>query len=146
MNRSKSKVMSNSNQNSSRCVLLVDDEPDLLQVMGEYFELKGWVVLTATSSKQAMAILNGLQVDAVVADVYLGPASGLDLLRSIREKLKKVPPLFLLSGEFSLKQEEVVGMGAQALFNKPMSAKALVEAVQQSIDNPTPVQSLDIDE
>jgi DNA-binding NtrC family response regulator len=66
-------------------VLIVDDEESARTFCADVLRDLGFETQTADSAAQALAILEGGQVDIVLADVVMPGMSGLDLLKSIRE-------------------------------------------------------------
>jgi CheY-like chemotaxis protein len=74
-------------------VLLVDDHPDLRDVVTELLELHGHRVQVCVDGEAALAFLDREPPDAVIADDRLPGISGLELLRTIRShpKLAKIP-------------------------------------------------------
>jgi CheY-like chemotaxis protein len=73
-------------------VFLVDDHPDVREVMGHLLELHGHKVEVITSAETAMERLQHETPDVIIADNRLPGISGLDLLKQIRriDRLKKV--------------------------------------------------------
>ena len=66
-------------------ILLVDDEPSLLQLLGQYLTRAGHVVIDANSCRSAMALLAGGagHLDAAVIDLGLPDGSGEDIARAV---------------------------------------------------------------
>jgi CheY-like chemotaxis protein len=73
-------------------VFLVDDHPDVREVMGHLLELHGHKVEVITSGEKAIERLQQETPDVIIADNRLPGISGLDLLKQVRriERLKKV--------------------------------------------------------
>jgi CheY-like chemotaxis protein len=66
-------------------VLLVDDEPSVLEVTRRYLEQDGeMTVTTASSAEEALNLLIGERFDAIVADYQLNAVTGIDLLKAVR--------------------------------------------------------------
>lgn len=118
--------------------LIVDDVPDLLQIMAEAVELAlpDHAVATADSAQAAEALLSKLEhqgdrVSVVVADQSLGGRTGLDLLAETA--LRTAPPgLLLVTGRANEQVEcRAREIGARVLW-KPFRLTALVDAVRQA--------------
>ena len=89
-------------------ILVVDDEPDLLDLAVEYLgEPASWTVLTAPSADAALAVLAGRPVDAIVADYEMPGTNGIELLKHLRTKGDMTP--FII---FTGRGREVVAMEA----------------------------------
>jgi CheY-like chemotaxis protein len=66
-------------------ILLVDDHPDVRDVIGQLLEMHGHSVVVAESAERAWELLRQASVDAVVVDQSLPGMTGIELLRRIRE-------------------------------------------------------------
>lgn len=89
-------------------ILLVDDEPDLLELERRVLEQKfGFTTITATSGKEALRIFHEMEVDAIVSDYSMPEMDGITLLRLIREENKQIP--FLL---FTIREKEEIAIEA----------------------------------
>lgn len=115
-----------SNQSSS--ILVVEDNPDLMETLSFTLERGGFIVNKATTAKQAFQLLDQARFDLVLLDVMLPDESGYEVCRILREKdvTKDLPIIFL-----SAKCEEidkVVGfeVGADDYITKPFSVKELL--------------------
>src|SRR5262245_44442212 len=112
-----------------RRVLLVDDEPNLVDAVRLYLEMEGYVILTAMSGQEALDKLRDLLPDLVVLDVMMPGMDGFDTLREIR-KLSNVPVIMLTArGE---EDDKVRGLrlGADDYVAKPFSQRELSSRVQ----------------
>ncbi|HEU0090937.1 MAG TPA: response regulator, partial [Vicinamibacteria bacterium] len=76
-------------------VLLVDDEPALLEIMAETLQEAGFSVETARDGPEALARIEANEPEVVVADVEMGVMSGYELCRRVRASgLDAIPFLF----------------------------------------------------
>lgn len=75
-------------------VLLVDDEPEIVDVMRDFLEADGFQVEVARTGQEGLASLNRMSVDCVLLDVMMPGLSGFEVARHIRES-SAVPILFL---------------------------------------------------
>lgn len=75
-------------------ILVVDDEPGVVELMRDFLEADGFAVLVARDGAGALATLSSEQVDCVLLDVMMPGVSGFEVLRRIRETAD-VPVLFL---------------------------------------------------
>ena len=102
-------------------VLIVDDDPETRQLIADTLLADGHTPLTARNAIEALRILMGSQIDAVVLDLLLlGGRSGFDVLKDIRaiEKLKRMPVLILTVKDLSEREREtLIGQGA-VIFEK----------------------------
>jgi len=116
-----------------KTVLIVDDEPKIVQIARDYLEHSGFAVLTASDGKQALATAREHRPDLIVLDIGLPEMDGLDVTRAIRRDngpLGSVPIIMLTArGEES---DKLIGleMGSDDYIVKPFSPKELVARVR----------------
>src|SRR5437879_6086363 len=75
-------------------VLVVDDAPEITEILRDYLEADGFAVRMALDGAAALAELAAASVDCVLLDVMMPGASGFEVCRRIRET-SQVPVLFL---------------------------------------------------
>ncbi len=115
----------------SATVLVVDDEPDIVDLMRDFLEADGYAVLTAPDADGARMLLNEHQVDCVILDVMMPGQSGFDLLRDVREE-RDVPVLFLSAKQEDCDKIRGLALGADDYIVKsatPTEVVARVKAV-----------------
>lgn len=112
-----------------RTVLVVEDEPKIVQLARDYLERAGYKVLTAPEAMQALRRFRAERADLIVLDLGLPGMDGLDVLRELRGE-STVPVIILTArGEES---DRIVGLelGADDYMVKPFSPKELVARVR----------------
>ena len=70
-------------------ILIVDDEPDLREVLEEYFVAQGYAALTADSATAARALAAEHPVDVALLDITMPGEDGLSLARHLRERYQQ---------------------------------------------------------
>ncbi|MGC9993521.1 MAG: response regulator transcription factor [Candidatus Cybelea sp.] len=111
-------------------ILVVDDEPQIVEVIVAYLEREGMLVESAGSIAEAVGALERLHPDLLVLDVTLPDGSGLDVLRSASAHNPRIPTIMLTSrGD---EADRVVGLelGADDYVTKPFSPRELVARVR----------------
>jgi CheY-like chemotaxis protein len=87
-------------------ILIVDDEPEFLELLKDCFVQQGWSVLCSPNGEEALDMMEDNPVDLVVSDVYMPHLDGLKFHRKVRQhpKFSGTPFLFLSSydDEYSL--------------------------------------------
>ena len=76
-------------------ILLVDDEPSILEVASEYFQMKGYRVLTAGDGVQALEVLSTCAVDCCLSDIDMPRMDGLQLAERIRQRDNTIPVIIM---------------------------------------------------
>ena len=112
------------------CMLIVEDDPDILAGLEEFFDMKGYEVTTATDGEEALAQMEPGAFDVVLLDVMLPGKNGFDVLRESQEGGFDAPILMLTArGE----QENVLqgfGLGANDYVTKPFNVEELAARVK----------------
>jgi two-component system, OmpR family, alkaline phosphatase synthesis response regulator PhoP len=112
-----------------RTILVVDDEPKIVQLARDYLEHAGFVVVTAHDGKAALNSARGKRPDLIILDLGLPELDGLDVARALRAESNV--PIVMLTGR-SEESDKLVGLelGADDYVTKPFSPKELVARVR----------------
>ena len=120
-------------------VLIVDDEPNIREVVGLYLRRDGHDVVSATDGEEALEVFLQAEPDLVVLDLMLPKVGGLEVCRRMRAE-RRVPLIMLTArGE---EEERIVGLsvGADDYVVKPFSPRELaarVAAVLRRAEEPS---------
>jgi len=114
-----------------KTILVVDDEPKIVQVARDYLEHAGFSVLTAFDGKTALAAARSAKPDLVVLDLGLPDLDGLDVTRALRHAYASSTPIIMLTARGE-ETDKLVGLelGADDYITKPFSPKELVARVR----------------
>jgi DNA-binding response OmpR family regulator len=128
----------------SKRVLVVDDEPKIVQLARDYLEHAGFAVATAYDGKAALIAVRSASPDLVVLDLGLPDVDGLDVARAIRRE--STIPIVMLTGRAE-ESDKLVGLeiGADDYVTKPFSPKELVarvRAVLRRTSTPRPASDM----
>src|SRR3989475_11019045 len=112
-----------------RTILVVDDEPKIVQLARDYLEHAGFSLVVAHDGRAALAAVRGQRPDLVVLDLGLPELDGLDVARTLRAESNV--PIVMLTGR-SEESDKLVGLelGADDYVTQPFSPKALVALVR----------------
>src|SRR5437868_14549656 len=112
-----------------RKVMVVDDEPKIVQLARDYLEHAGFAVVVAHDGEAALATARAQKPDLVVLDLGLPELDGLDVARTLRRESNV--PIVMLTGR-SEESDKLVGLeiGADDYVTKPFSPKELVARVR----------------
>jgi len=115
-------------------VLVVDDEPDLRDLLAYEFEEMGCTVIQAESGRDGARVFDSKTIDVVVSDIRMPGGSGLDLLDHVRNHINGVmPPFFLITGFADVSEEQAMEKGARRLFHKPFDIDEIMNAVKNAV-------------
>ena len=110
-------------------IVLVDDEPEILNLVRDYLSREGFTVLTATHGREGMQLIEREQPDLVLLDWMLPGMSGLEMCKSLRET--STVPIIMLTAK-SEEIDRVLGLefGADDYVVKPFSLRELLARVK----------------
>ena len=115
-------------------LLVVDDDPSLLETLQLTLEVDGHRVLTASNVADAIEVLEGDEVDVVVSDVVMPAASGMELLAAIRRSSREDQEVILISGHATVDTAtEAIRRRAFDFLVKPVSGQDLRAAVGRAL-------------
>jgi DNA-binding response OmpR family regulator len=108
-------------------ILVVDDEPNIRDVVVQYLQREGYDTLAAGDGEEAVAL--AVDADLVVLDLMLPKLDGLEVCRQIRGQ-RDVPIIMLTAKSEETDKLVGLGMGADDYLTKPFSPRELVARVQ----------------
>ena len=123
-------------EEKSAKILIVDDEPDILELMAEEFSYSGFDIVTAISGNQAIEILKDTAVDVVISDYKMPDGNGrvlLDYVKTMPDN--KRPDFYFVSGQADISIEEALVIGAKNFYPKPFDLDELVQTISTDIKN-----------
>jgi DNA-binding response OmpR family regulator len=112
-----------------KTILVVDDEPKIVQLLRDYLSRAGYHPLAAYDGQGALAIVRAEKPDLVILDLGLPRLDGLDVTRALR-KTSSVPIIMLTARDEE--SDKLVGLelGADDYVTKPFSPKEVVARVR----------------
>lgn len=127
-------------------VLVVDDDPRIVELVKLYLEREGYWVLVAYDGLEALELARQYQPDLVVLDLLLPEMDGLDVCRILQTE--SGVPIIMLTAK-TAEEDKLVGLrlGADDYVTKPFSPRELmarVEAVLRRVGKESPQGSMEI--
>jgi two-component system, OmpR family, alkaline phosphatase synthesis response regulator PhoP len=113
----------------SKTVLVVDDEPKIVEVVGDYLRSAGFSVTTAADGEGAVAMARARAPDLVVLDLGLPGLDGLDVARDLR-RASPVPIIMLTARREETDRVLGLELGADDYLVKPFSPRELLARVR----------------
>ena len=126
---------------TNRTILVVDDEPRIVELARDYLEHAGFAVMTASDGSAALAAVRSRRPDLVVLDLGLPGLDGLDVTKQIRSgtETAALPIVMLTARDDELDKLLGLELGADDYLTKPFSPRELVarvKAVLRRADRP----------
>ena len=110
-------------------ILLVDDDPDVLDVLEQILEFAGYLVTTADSVAGALALLTSPAYDLVLTDLRLG--DGLGTIIAEKAAATGAKPLIITGYAYDLAEDERIRYD---YLQKPVFGRELIDAVERALD------------
>jgi CheY-like chemotaxis protein len=123
-------------EKGSETILLVDDEPMIIEIGREILAVLGYEVLTAASGQKAIDVYRSNQdrIDLFIIDMIMPQMSGSELF----DRLKKINPAVkvLLSSGYSIdgQAREILNRGCDGFIQKPFSVSQLSVKIREILD------------
>lgn len=116
-------------------LLLIDDDPNLILLVKDYLEFRGYQVLTAENGREALELLQDSLPDMIICDVMMPEMDGHTLVQQIRKNSRTnwIPVLFLSAKGQSQDRVKGLNMGADVYMVKPFEPEELVAQVESSL-------------
>ena len=135
--------------NESIKILLVDDEPDILEILSYNLLAEGYTVLTATNGVEAVKQAKKIQPDLIIMDVMMPEMDGIEACEQIRTipEIKETIITFLTARGEDYSQVAGFEAGADDYITKPIKPKVLVSKIKSLLrrrHDTTPVENSDI--
>jgi DNA-binding NtrC family response regulator len=120
-------------------ILLVDDEPFIVEELGGFLHRRGHGVVNADGVESAIRALHQQgPFDVVLSDMCMPDGSGLDVVRAWRHTAEPRPAMVVMSGHAGPEEiARALGEGAARFLAKPVSLRAVTEAIAGLINATT---------
>lgn len=115
--------------------MLIDDDPNLILLVKDYLEFRGYEVVTAENGREALEVLEQEVPDMIICDVMMPEMDGYQLVSNIRQdpKTSWIPVLFLSAKGQSQDRVKGLNIGADVYMVKPFEPEELVAQVESSL-------------
>jgi DNA-binding NarL/FixJ family response regulator len=116
-------------------LLLIDDDPNLILLVKDYLEFRGFEVITAENGREALELLEQQVPDMIVCDVMMPEMDGYTFVEQIRQdsRYSWIPVLFLSAKGQSQDRVKGLNTGADVYMVKPFEPEELVAQVESSL-------------
>ena len=116
-----------------RDVLIVDDDPDIRDAVGECLRYEGYDVHSAADGRDALDRLEyGLRPAVILLDLMMPVLNGFDVLEALKSRPEwKSIPVVIVSANRGYEAEDL--SGAVSILRKPVNVDRLLAAVEQAV-------------
>ncbi len=122
---------------ATRSLMVIDDDPDLLAMLQDLFQGRGFDVVTAPDGEEGLRLSQERRPDLIILDIFMPRMNGLEVLASLRRVHPALPVIVMTAGGEEILDQATVAMysrlrrGAGRLFDKPVNMKELATAVDE---------------
>ena len=137
-------------------LLVVDDEPNILELLSVSLRFSGFEVHTASNGQQALTQARAVKPDLLVLDVMMPELDGFEVVRRLRGEGSRAPVLFLTAKDATEDKVRGLTLGGDDYVTKPFSLEEVVariravlrrgDAVQQAAGTRLVFADLELDE
>jgi DNA-binding response OmpR family regulator len=118
-------------KSSIQRILVVDDEPEIRQLLADILEGAGFQVFTAGDGREAREEAGKYPIDLVITDLFMPEEEGIEMIRAMRKEHPQLK-IIAMSGGFGLEMLKVAEMlGAQAVLTKPLAAETVLGRIRE---------------
>lgn len=121
-------------------ILVIEDNPDNMDLIEEILEDEGHGVLKATLAEDGIAALRHSGADLVLMDIALPQMSGLEATRIIKDDdaMRQTPVIALTAHAMATDRETALAAGCDAYVTKPIDEAALLHAIHRFLRTDVP--------
>ncbi|MBL7156726.1 MAG: response regulator [Candidatus Omnitrophica bacterium] len=110
--------------------MAVDDELEFIEMLKEYFELRGYEIHVASKAVQGIELINNKNPDIAILDLKMPGISGDEILGLLKSKQPKTKVIFVTAFDDAGKTKaRMLNAGAYAYLDKPLNSLKVLEDV-----------------
>jgi two-component system, OmpR family, alkaline phosphatase synthesis response regulator PhoP len=119
-------------EQKTKKILIVDDEPDILEFLEYNLKKEGFIVVTATDGVMAMKVAHAELPDIILLDIMMPEQDGVETCTQLRAdpKFKAVPIAFLTARDEDYTQIAALEIGGDDYITKPIKPKVLMSRIK----------------
>jgi DNA-binding response OmpR family regulator len=111
-------------------ILLVTDDPYEVSLMARALQKDRFVVMPASNSEEALALLNKVCFAAAIVKLEMEAASGLDLMADLKGKQSELPVFMIRTWDAALDDKELISTGVDGIIQKPFNNTEIIQLVK----------------
>lgn len=119
-------------------LLLVDDDPGLLKLLGMRLVSEGYSVVTAESGQEGLKVLSREKIDLVISDLRMDEMDGMQLFAEIQKQQPGMPVIILTAHGSIPDAVAATQQGVFSFLTKPVDKDALYNAIDSALEHAAP--------
>ena len=121
-------------------ILLVDDDPQIRKVLGDFIRMSGHELTTASNGKEALDCLDTTAVDLMLLDIIMPEQDGIETIIKLNGREKRPAVIAMSGGSQRLDIDFIISIASKlpvaAVLAKPVSFEKLNEAINKALALP----------
>ena len=124
------------NSSKNPKVLLIDDEPNVLKVIGDMIAPNGYEITRCDSAKKGLELLDSVNPDIILLDVLMPEMDGYEFCSQLAKirKSNPIPVIFLTGLSTNQDKAKAFSVGASDFISKPVTQNILLETVRKHLE------------
>lgn len=119
---------------AAKYILIVDDEPDIRQLVSEILEDEGYEISTAENAEEAKELRRKRRPDLILLDIWMPGQDGISLLKDWQESDSLSCPVVMMSGHGTIETAvEATRLGAHDFIEKPLSMAKMLLCIENAL-------------
>ncbi len=114
-------------------LLVVDDDPEILEILRDMLRLKGHRVTAVNDGHEALRLIENEEFDLVLTDLGMPSVSGWEIAKSAKAKDPKLPVILITGWGAQYEEDDLTASGVDHVLSKPLSWDKLLETVGESL-------------
>lgn len=121
-----------------KSILIIDDEPDILDILKSSLESDHVTILTADNGKMGLEMVRKHHPSAIISDYNMPHLNGLELLKSMNEESFSIPVIWTTGYASVELQRQAWGAGVYDIIEKPFNMEHLKKCVTEAMSSASP--------
>jgi PAS domain S-box-containing protein len=114
-------------------LLLVDDDPEILNILRDMLRLKGHRVVATSDGEKALELMDAGKFDLVLTDLGMPVVSGWEIAKRAKEKNRKTPVVMITGWGAQYEDDDLVSRGVDLMLSKPLSWDKLLTSIEKML-------------
>jgi CheY-like chemotaxis protein len=106
-------------ENEARRVLIVDDNPNMSNLLSDMLEVFDFSSQRASDGEEALSLLNQEDFSLLITDLRMPKMTGLELLKAVKDKYPRLPVVVITGYSTEATEQELLTAKADGFLNKP---------------------------
>jgi len=116
-------------------ILIVDDQPDVLEVLNDFFQMKGFSTLPAPEGRTGLELFEKENPSAAIIDIEMPVMNGIELTRHILNRNAAFPIIIITAFAEKYSKSELLELGARKIIQKPLNLISLGQEIDKLIQS-----------